>query len=101
MTRVRLMEFVGDFAGDKDVAAELREEKLKPALASGKPVTLDFEDVNLATQSFIHALISDLVRSPDFDALDLLTFEHCNESVTELIEIVAEYSQDNLELEPE
>jgi anti-anti-sigma regulatory factor len=94
--RLRLSEFVGDFAGDKDAAARLREEELKPAVTAGQPVVLDFDGVSLATQSFIHALISDLVRADDLNALDLFTFENCNPSVRELIEIVAEYSQEEV-----
>ena len=96
MTRIRLSEFVGDFAGDKDAAARLREQELKPAVASGESVVLDFSGVDLATQSFIHALISELVRADDLNALNLLTFENCNPSVRELIEIVAEYSQEDV-----
>jgi anti-anti-sigma regulatory factor len=96
MSRLRLSESVGDFAGDKDQAARLREEVLKPAVRSGESVVLDFEGVDLATQSFIHALISDLVRDDDLNALDVLTFENCNPSVRELIEIVADYSQEDV-----
>jgi hypothetical protein len=96
MMIVGLWSEVGDFAGDKDVARGIREEKLEPAMLGGASVTLDFSGVELATQSFIHALISDLVRSPRFDALDLITFINCNPSVRELIEIVVEYSQEDV-----
>lgn len=95
MTVVRLMERVGDFAGDKDAAAEIRENELKPALRAGDSVELDFDGVELATQSFIHALISELVRSQDLEALELITFLNCTPTVRELIEIVVEYSQEN------
>jgi hypothetical protein len=95
MTVVRLVERVGDFAGDKDAAADIRENELKPALRGGDSVELDFDGVELATQSFIHALISELVRSQDVDALEVITFLNCTPSVRELIEIVVEYSQEN------
>ncbi len=101
MTRTVLADEVGgDFAGDKDVARSIRETTLEPALRAGEALALDFDRITLATQSFIHALISDLVRSRDFDALDLITFENCNESVRELIEIVVEYSQEDVTEEP-
>jgi hypothetical protein len=96
MIVLRIADAIGDFAGDKDAAAAIRETKLKPAMASREPVTLDFAGVELATQSFIHALISELVRSSDFDALESITFENCSASVRELIEIVVEYSQEDV-----
>jgi hypothetical protein len=94
--RVRLADSVGDFGGDKDIARDLRERVLEPAMVSDTSVVLDFSGVELVTQSFIHALISDLVRSTDYDALALLDFHGCNQSVRELIEIVVEYSQEDV-----
>src|SRR5438270_14072136 len=96
MNRLRIAESVGDFAGDKDVATALREDKIKPILSAGRPLVLDFGGVEFATQSFIHALVSQLIRSDDFNALSLLTFENCTPSLRELIEIVADYSQEDM-----
>jgi hypothetical protein len=93
---ISVSDVVGDFGGDKDQARQLREEQIEPAMRGGARVVLDFEGVDLATQSFIHALTSDLVRSSEFDALELLTFKNCNESIRELIEIVVEYSQEDV-----
>jgi hypothetical protein len=95
MKRIQISRFAGSFAGDKDAAAKIRDEKLVPALASGGGVVLDFEDVDLATQSFIHALLSNVIRSSP-DILERTSFERCNPSIQELIEIVAEYSQEEL-----
>jgi hypothetical protein len=100
MTHVRIADKAGDFAENKDLAREMREQQLEPALVTGEPVTLDFDGVELATQSFIHALISDLVRSDNFDALDLLTFKNCNENVRTIVSIVCDYSQEDVAAEP-
>jgi anti-anti-sigma regulatory factor len=94
--RVVLAEAIGDFGGDKDEARAIRETTLAPATRAGEPVALDFAGVELVTQSFVHALVSDLVRSSEFDALELITFENCNPSVRELVEIVVEYSQEDV-----
>ncbi len=96
MTVVKVGEALGDFAGDKDEARSLRERLLEPALRAGESVDLEFQGVELATQSFIHALVSDLVRSRDLDALELMTFTNCNDSVRELVEIVVEYRQEDV-----
>ena len=99
--KVKLFDQVGDFAGDKDVAKELRENRLMPALRKGHEVEIDFNGVELATQSFVHALISDLIRHDDLDALEQLVFANCNESVKTIISIVVDYSQEDVLAEPE
>lgn len=86
----------GEFAGNKDAAAHIRENYLKYELKKRHAVVLDFEDVGLATQSFIHALIAEVVRE-DPNALELIDFKNCNEEIQALIEIVVEYAQNQYE----
>jgi hypothetical protein len=95
MRVVKIYRYAGSFAGDKDAAALIRDRQLVPSLANGGQVTLDFAGVDLATQSFIHALLSNVVRS-EANTLDRISFRGCNSSIQELIEIVAEYSQEEL-----
>lgn len=95
MRSVLVAEFAGAFAEDKDQARRVREEVLRPALESGEDVTVDFDGVALATQSFVHALISDLVRNEELDALDRILFINCDADVRTIISIVVEYSQDD------
>jgi hypothetical protein len=83
---------VGPFAGDKDAAAYIRDSYIRPTLNSREPVLLDFRDIELATQSFIHALIAAVIRS-DPNSLDLIEFRGCNDAVREIIGIVVDYSQ--------
>ena len=85
---------VGDFAEDKDKAAHIRVNKIFPALKDGKIVILDFQSVNSTTQSFIHALISDVIRNEGITVLDRLFFRNCNEIVKGIIEIVVDYMQE-------
>ena len=93
MIEIRVEERARAFAEDKDIAAQLREEVVRPVLSRGETVRLDFEGVTGATQSFIHAMISDLIHSPGLDALNKLEFANCNGEVRAIIEIVCEYSQ--------
>ena len=90
---IRLFDYVGDFAEDKDKARELRKDYIIPELDDNNKVILDFEEVNLSTQSFIHALISDVIRKFGVDILDRLLFKNCNESLQLLVNIVVEYMQ--------
>jgi hypothetical protein len=92
---IKIAAEVGPFAEDKDAARDIRVEKIEPALKRGeKGIVLDFSDVDLTTQSFIHAMISAIIRTHGPEVLSRLEFRKCNEGVRRLIEIVVEYSQD-------
>jgi hypothetical protein len=92
---VTVVDKVGSFAENKDAARRLRVEEIEPGLVAGDDVTLDFASVELATQSFVHALVSAVIRSFGSDVLDRMIFANCNETVKRVIEIVVEYSQDD------
>lgn len=94
MINIKLFDFVGSFAENKDVAQSLRKGQVIPALDKKEYVTLDFEGIDAATQSFIHALISDLFRNYD-DILDKISFKNCNQTVKKIIEIVIDYMQES------
>lgn len=100
MKRIDIFAHAGAFAENKDVARDLRLKELIPALESEDELILDFERVEAATQSFIHALISDLLRKYGADVLDRIEFKSCNETVRKIITIVAEYMQEGGANEP-
>jgi len=91
---IKLYDAVGSFAENKDVAREIRINKILPALEENKEVMLDFGNIKSATQSFIHALISDIIRKKGIKALDKVYFKNCNDTLKKIIEIVIEYMQD-------
>jgi hypothetical protein len=93
MKTIRMRSIVGPTAEDKDTARTLRESIIRIELRAGETVTLDFEGVDVVTQSFIHALISDLVRR-DSSSLDNLVFTNCAPIVRTVITTVVDYSQD-------
>ena len=84
----------GAFAENKDTAKEIRVGEILPALKRGEDVVLDFAGVDAATQSFVHALISDVFRRYGAEALDRVAFKSCNETVRKIIGIVADYMQE-------
>lgn len=94
MRSVEIFPHAGAFAENKDVARELRLQEIVPALDAGEEVCLDFARVEAATQSFVHALISDLIRKRGPEVLDRLEFKSCNETVRKIIGIVVEYMQE-------
>jgi len=95
MTHIKLFKQVGSFAENKDIARDIRVKKIIPALQKGQDVVLDFEKVTSATQSFVHALISDLMRKYGNEVLDRISFKSCNETIRKIITIVTTYMQES------
>ena len=91
---INLYKEVGTFAENKDKARDIRTKQILPALENNESVILDFQDVDLTTQSFIHALISDVIRTKGIGILDKLYFRNCNEIIKTIIGIVVDYLQD-------
>ena len=94
MINIKLVEKVGSFAENKDLARDIRLKEIIPALENGQNVVLDFSEIDSATQSFVHALISDLFRIYGREVLDKVSFKMCNEIVKKIIGIVVDYMQE-------
>lgn len=90
--RVEMAALAGQFAENKDVARRIRTEYIAPSLAARQPVVLDFSGVEVATQSFIHAAISEPIRQHGPLAVKLLEFKSCSPTVKSVILTVVEYS---------
>lgn len=95
MIQIKLLPIVGSFAENKDLARKIRLEKVIPALEKKQKVVLDFNGIDSATQSFVHALISDIFRKYGSGALDQIAFKNCSETVKKIINIVVDYMQES------
>lgn len=91
---IHLFERTGAFAENKDIARDIRTKKILPALQQGEYIVLDFTQIDGATQSFVHALISECFRIYGETTLDRLEFKGCSSAVKEIILIVTEYMQE-------
>lgn len=94
---ITLHDQVGDFAENKEVAKQLRIQTIMPALLEKKTIVLDFQGVNGATQSFIHALLSEPIREFRDVAYENLYYDNANDTVQEIVAIVYRYMQESLE----
>lgn len=92
---INILDETGKFAGNKDIARSIRVNEILPLLEKEKNIILDFDGVESATQSFIHALISEVIRQKGIEVLDKIYFKGCNETVKKIIEIVIEYMQES------
>ncbi len=93
MKIIKIFKKSGVFAEDKDIARELRLKKITPLLKKEGSIVLDFDGVESATQSFIHALISNIIREFGPEILDRISFKNCNDTVRQIIKTVVDYMQ--------
>ena len=101
MKSIIIFDLAGTFAENKDVAREIRKREIIPALDRDEQVTLDFQRVNGTTQSFIHALISEVLRKYGGDVLDRVFFKSCNETIQQIINMVVDYMQEGMGIDTE
>ena len=100
MIHIRIYDHAGDFAENKDAAKDIRINTIEKEISKKRKIIIDFDKVTSATQSFVHALISEAIRQSGTDALDLIHFKNCNDRVKTIIRIVVEYVQDGIFTEP-
>lgn len=94
MKRIIIAKKAGTFAENKDIARDIRINEILPLLEKDNTIiVLDFKDVTGATQSFVHALISDLIRQYDNDIFTRVLFKNCNPVIQQVINIVADYME--------
>lgn len=99
MKTIVIFDKAGAFAENKDVARDIRKQEIIPALDKNEEVVLDFQRVTGATQSFIHALISEILRKYGTDILDRIAFKSCNDTIRQIINIVVDYMQEGMGIE--
>jgi len=81
---------VEPFVENVERAAEIRRGTILPAVQQGRWVVLDFSGVRFATQSFVHALLYDVLRVSG--SLLRVSFRNCTRATTEAIRTVAAYA---------
>jgi hypothetical protein len=98
---IELRPGVAGFAEDKDQAKAIRIETVLPALERGEYIVLDFQHVNYATQSFIHALLGEALYKYSESLLDRIEFKNCTPQLQSVIELVVDYSLEGFHTEAE
>ena len=94
---IKIRDFTGDFGEDKDVARDIRQERIVPAIERGDNVVLDFSDITGVTQSFVHALIAEPIMRFREKAFERLFYTEVNDQVAETISIVYRYIQESFD----
>ncbi len=79
------------FEEDVEMAAEVREKEIMPALEANELIVLDFSGIRAATQSFIHALMYRLFRDGE-NMETCLTVACADRATEEAIKSVSAYA---------
>lgn len=74
MKRVVVLQEAGPFAENQDVARRISGSILKDAITHGERVVIDFSGVEEVTQSFVHALLSEAIRTCGKDVIGRIHF---------------------------
>jgi hypothetical protein len=90
---ILLLDIIGTFAENKDLGRDIRVKKIEPALLEGKQIILDFAGIEGATQSFVHSMISQVIRDNGSNVLECIYFKNCSDAVRAIIDIVVDYMQ--------
>ena len=93
MKTIKIFNLAGDFAENKDVARDIRINLITPTIKRGGEVVLDFAKVESVTQSFVHALLREVMREFSTEILDKIAFKNCNDTVKGIVNIVVDYMQ--------
>lgn len=79
-----------EFDEDTEAAARIRTGEIRPRLERGESVIVDFKGIRAPTQSFVHALLYEVLQMPE--GLVGLSFRSCTASTQEVIKAVAAYA---------
>ncbi len=92
MKTIHIQSDTGVFVENKEEADRIRRQFILPALNSGEQIILDFAEVQYATQSFIHTLISEALKKHGEDSLEHIEFKNCSPALQSIIGWVVDYS---------
>ena len=96
MITIIMKDKIDDYGENKDIAKDIRQNIILPALKKSEDIVIDFGGISGVTQSFIHALLADPIRRYQNEIFDRITFKNCNDMVRVIIETVEEYMQESL-----
>jgi hypothetical protein len=99
MIEIKMFPYTGEFAENKDLARAIRIKNIYPFIAKGETVVINFRKVNTATQSFIHALLNNIIQKKGIEVLDRIHFKNCSKNIKTIISIVIQYVQDGLNVD--
>lgn len=96
---IKLPAGIRGFVDDKDEAKRIRVQTILPLAKKKSAIVIDFASVKYSTQSFIHALVGEVLQKYGESALEHMEFRNCAPQVKSLVRLVVDYSLGGFSLE--
>jgi anti-sigma regulatory factor (Ser/Thr protein kinase) len=87
--------YFGKYAEDKDKAKKIRDEKLLPAIAENKTLTIDFEDIISAPHSLLNAMLATPIERLGLAAYKKIKIINASPDIRETLDFIFEDNTPN------
>lgn len=92
---VTIRPTVSHLAEDKDAARRVRDELLMPEVRARRPVCIDLREPKVATHTFIHALLYEVIGEAGREAMRLIHVHARERQIKDVVRLVAQYAVDD------
>lgn len=83
--KLQLFSEFGSFAANGTIGNEFRVSKIEPFWQTHDKIILDFQGIHSMTDSFVNALVGNLVEAHPEDFKEKLKFQNCSPLVRSFI----------------
>ena len=81
-------DYFGRYAEDKQLAIKLRDSKILPAIAEGKSITIDFDEVISAPHSLLNALLATPIQRLGLAAYKKIKVINASPEIRETVDFI-------------
>ena len=92
---ISVRNYFGRYAEDKDLAKKIRDEKLLPALAENKTLTIDFEEILSAPHSLLNAMLATLITRLGLSAYKKIKIINAAPEIRETLDFIFDDNTSN------
>lgn len=92
---VSVRNYFGRYAEDKDLAKKIRDEKLLPAVAESKTLTIDFEDILSAPHSLLNAMLATPIERLGLSAYKKIKIINAAPEIRETLDFIFDDNTSN------
>ncbi|WP_165727996.1 DUF4325 domain-containing protein [Pseudoalteromonas sp. 31A1] len=85
---INVSNYFGFFAEDKEAAIKFKEDKIFPALESGKKIILDFKGIESSPHSFLSALLASPIKSAGMRAFKIFKVVNATPDIRETVDFI-------------
>lgn len=85
---LNISNYFGFFAEDKEAAIRFKQDKIFPALESGKKILIDFKGIESSPHSFLSALLASPIKSTGMRAFKIFKIINATPDIRETVDFI-------------